>query len=218
MCKHAQTRVPRTLTHSLRGGTLANAPCSAVHALRLSSDIVFAYICFASYPLATCLSVSTAIAVLTRHLLVCLVSSLFSFGGPLDGSMLFPERQGGGPYSVGSVPVGTAVAVSHAKGRRQPGPFRSVPYHGACACFWLGLCLLGPLLLSPMLREDGNQAPLGLCLATGLALVFVRFYLFVCFYSFLLIWCVCVFVWQGECPSRMGPYLLGPLLLSPILQ
>lgn len=30
---------------------------------------------------------------------------------------------------------------------------------------WLGLRLLGPLLLPPMLKGDGNQAPLGLCLS-----------------------------------------------------
>ena len=41
---------------------------------------------------------------------------------------------------VGSVPIGTVVAVSRAIGRRQPGPSRSVPCHGAWACFLLTLC------------------------------------------------------------------------------
>lgn len=43
------------------------------------------------------------------------------------------------------------------RGRRQPGPSRSVPCHVAYACFWLGRCLLGPLLLSPMLGKTATR-------------------------------------------------------------
>lgn len=61
--------------------------------------------------------------------------------------------------------LGPLLLSSMLKGRRQPGPSRSVPCHGAYACSWLGLCLLGPRLLPPLQKEDGNQVPLGLCLA-----------------------------------------------------
>ena len=46
------------------------------------------------------------------------------------------------------------------RGRRQPGPSRSVPCHVAYAYFGLGLCLLGPLLPSPMLYGKTATRPL----------------------------------------------------------
>ena len=85
------------------------------------------------------------------------------------------------------VPIGTDVAVSHSKGRRQPGPFKPVPCHGTCTCFsfrfvalvlvlllfdvvcLFGKCIskmalhlsLGPLLLSPILKETATRPLFG---------------------------------------------------------
>ena len=44
------------------------------------------------------------------------------------------------PRMVGSVLIRTVAAVSHAIGRRQPGPSRFVPCHGACTWFLVILC------------------------------------------------------------------------------
>ena len=50
---------------------------------------------------------------------------------------------------------------------------------------WLGPHLLGPLLLFPILKGDGNYAPLGLCLSHGaytcFSIVLVPFVSFFCF-------------------------------------
>ena len=63
--------------------------------------------------------------------------------------------------------------------------------------------------------QDGNLAPLGLCIVMGRAPVLVRIFCSSACVAFIR---YCMFVWQRECPARMGPYhVLGPLLMCPIL-